>query len=885
MIKRLGIIHLVILFLLFTTWSGPVAALQAESSEHSPMPVPYYLPQSYSNSSTEMPPIKDDAKVAPYHVLQSSKDPRPGVMETSEYMLGTVGVYIIFVESTGGIDPNTEDWQDWRMVQVEQGIYRALSWWRSQYPFASPKLDFYVNRGRIIGYTDYEPITRPHTDDGLWITQILSRLGCGSGENAYMMAKSCADQVRKSWGTDWAFIIFVVDSYNDVDGKFATDDWFAYAYLNGPYMVVTYDNNGWGIDRMDRVAAHEMGHIFGATDEYNGRPEQWGYLYEWDVDGSRCIMDTSEWCISVGTRRQIGWVDDNRNGLPDLLENSLYIDVSRSPNPVTDNSELIYDGKLFLEPFPCRRPYCRSVTINKIRTASYTLDCGRSGVSTNYFNSTDGLLDSPYEEFSIKISIKNPGRCKIRINSEDSLHFSVATYTSEVLYTYVIVTEKRSSALNPRVDVGTPVNIGFKLAWAHDNSPVGNGEILISDIRTAVRGDGWFEATAVNFAPTKSLFNINFAFLQLDGYTINRLVNNVGPVEVTWDRIVVELSSGRSRVDVGSEATIKAYAYYETDGKPVPAKIYLNQPTIQHSVGKYVYTAVQVQDELFGLKTFKSNTIEIIWDRVRVELAADRRRVDVGSEAPIKAIAHYEYDGAGFRGKIYLDPALKQDKVGSYSYKAVRIEDDLYGLTLFATNTVDVVFDRVVVELQPMLKRVEVGKAAKITIRSYYEFDNQEFQGQVFLDKHLVQNQMGPVQYRVAGVSDAKYGLTVYRSNDVSVTFDRLGASLNIQTPPLLTNLYVKVFYQYDGEPVTAGEVTALGRNLSQEGMTPGLYTSSFLSFSPYVSGVVSVHTEGFEQLNLEYSQPHVGNILFYSAASATSVLLFLVKRRRRQKQ
>lgn len=149
-----------------------------------------------------MPPIKDDAKVAPYHVLQSSKDPRPGVMETSEYMLGTVGVYIIFVESTGGIDPNTEDWQDWRMVQVEQGIYRALSWWRSQYPFASPKLEFYVNRGRIIGYTDYEPITRPHTDDGLWITQILSRLGCGSGENAYMMAKSCADQVRKSWGTD-----------------------------------------------------------------------------------------------------------------------------------------------------------------------------------------------------------------------------------------------------------------------------------------------------------------------------------------------------------------------------------------------------------------------------------------------------------------------------------------------------------------------------------------------------------------------------------------------------------------------------------------------------------------------------------------------------------
>jgi hypothetical protein len=210
----------------------------------------------------------------------------------------------------------------------------------------------------------------------------------------------------------------------------------------------------------------------------------------------------------VGTRRQIGWVDDNRNGFPDVLENRLSIEMSRSPKPITDNAELIYEGKLVLEPVPCRRPYCRSVTINKIRTASYTLDCGRAGVSTNYFNSTDGLLDSPYEEFSIRLTVKTPGRCQVRINAEDSLHFSTATYSSEVLYTYAVVTGKRSSALNPRIDVGTPVRIGFKLIWAHDNSPVQSGEVLVGGVRATSLGDGWFEAQFASSTPRKSSYNV-----------------------------------------------------------------------------------------------------------------------------------------------------------------------------------------------------------------------------------------------------------------------------------------------------------------------------------------------------------------------------------------
>jgi hypothetical protein len=45
-------------------------------------------------------------------------DPRPGFWKTSEYMLGRVGVLVVLVESNGSLDPDIEDWQEWRMSLV-----------------------------------------------------------------------------------------------------------------------------------------------------------------------------------------------------------------------------------------------------------------------------------------------------------------------------------------------------------------------------------------------------------------------------------------------------------------------------------------------------------------------------------------------------------------------------------------------------------------------------------------------------------------------------------------------------------------------------------------------------------------------------------------------
>ncbi len=113
----------------------------------------------------------------------------------------------------------------------------------------------------------------------------MSNLGYTTGDYLEKVY-AYKNDLRNQYQTDWAFTIFVVDSSADLDGKFADGKYFAYAYLGGPFMVMTYDNNGWGIEDMDRVTAHETGHIFMAGDQYGS---------------ARQPQSTATWASKMGT--------------------------------------------------------------------------------------------------------------------------------------------------------------------------------------------------------------------------------------------------------------------------------------------------------------------------------------------------------------------------------------------------------------------------------------------------------------------------------------------------------------------------------------------------------------------------------------------------------
>ena len=263
---------------------------------------------------------------------------------TSDFMIGNVVVSIIFPESNGLQDPNIENWSEERKAQVLSEIMAGLDWWSRQNPRS--KLTFtYVTE--TIG-TKYEPVTRPYYDEALWIPEIMGQLGYSG--TRWTSTRSYVNALRNQYNADWGFVIFMVDSLKDNDGKFA-DSFFAYSYLGGPFCVMTYDNNGYGIANMDVVTAHETGHIFNALDQYAGASSPYAYTngYFPTINGNHVYAATANepdsimrggirWGLDQWTKLAIGWRDNDNNGRDDIVDQTPLLTLTQQGQSSSDGA-------------------------------------------------------------------------------------------------------------------------------------------------------------------------------------------------------------------------------------------------------------------------------------------------------------------------------------------------------------------------------------------------------------------------------------------------------------------------------------------------------------------------------------------------------------------
>ncbi len=387
-------------------------------------------------------PTKHIAQIKEYYSPINSILFPDDFYDTSEYMIGSVAVGIIFIESNGSIDQNSENWTEDRKIVVANQIKSGIDWWTTQTVNLSFIYDINTTE------TGYEPITHSsYTEhfENMWIMESMDFFNASLGYTNHIDRVFWYNNYLKNkYNTDWAFTIFVVDSKNDDDGFF-TDNNFAYAYLGGSYFVMTYDNANWGIERMNIVAAHEAAHIFYAQDQYpdNGVPRpcdsKSGYLgiENQNAQNSNCILNVESIMRSNGfyldnyAKQQIGWRDSNENGIYDIID---FYPITNFSIVVDNNSVYIFGNASSLLTYPNYNPSTdrgsnypyHNLTINKVEKVQYKIDNGTwsdvnisRGKEINFefnFTSNDGYhnvsirsrntagnfeVDYPIKEFEI----------------------------------------------------------------------------------------------------------------------------------------------------------------------------------------------------------------------------------------------------------------------------------------------------------------------------------------------------------------------------------------------------------------------------------------------------------------------------------------------------
>ena len=226
---------------------------------------------------------------------------------TSARLTGRVAVGLIIVE---GPDANLK-FSAAERTKVVAEVQNGLGWLGS---YSTPAGVSWVYDIHVISLN-----TAPGADDlsfgekeALWRDPAMASLGYGSGMAG---VRKYVEDLRKEKKTDWAYCAFFT--------KYPVG-WFAYASLGGPRLVMDYNNDGWGPDNIDRVFAHETGHIFNAPDEYSSSGcncgGSWGYYGVPNSNcgscasggGVPCIMKSNDWTMCPYTPYHLGFPQQPR---------------------------------------------------------------------------------------------------------------------------------------------------------------------------------------------------------------------------------------------------------------------------------------------------------------------------------------------------------------------------------------------------------------------------------------------------------------------------------------------------------------------------------------------------------------------------------------------
>jgi len=412
--------------------------------------------------------------------------------------------------------------------------------------------------------------------------------------------------------------------------------------------------------------------------------------------------------------------------------------------------------------------------------------------------------------FSYEAPQKIGETAQIRAEFHGSNMFSSTSNQAAVTSTALNV--DAAIASSKFINTNDTVTVYVHMVYAHDGSPVSGGLAGIEGVAYAeTNSSGWARVEVARSWPATYWFR---AIGVRDSYGRITRCGITQNLTITWTHIIIDDKHvSDDRADVGSLQYVAFHASWaHNNSDVVRGVIYVNGSAYttnstgwvafsvsSRTVGRQLWTITGVSCS--GITKYEKAVADpyIVWDKVIFTLSVVDGRINTGDSAQIDVVGRYAYDGTAFQGTYALNDTLTKTSVGKWDFAVASMTDTEYGLTVFESNAVDVIWDRIkTIWYGVSDDRCNVGSTQQVRVKLVLEYDSTPLGlgDTVYINETLAsydptggwfyinhsQSVVGRKVFAVSSAFQASYGIKAFLETQTppSIIWDRVDVTLSV---------------------------------------------------------------------------------------------------------